>query len=62
MKSAPCQNFDDFCEVVEKHELKLSDNSSDTEGDALRTNVKIIKWNESFSNVKIIEWNESFSR
>ena len=32
-----------------KHELKLSHNSSDTKGDALRTNVKIIKWNESFS-------------
>ena len=32
-----------------KHELKLSHNSSDTKGDALRTNVKIEKWNESFS-------------
>ena len=32
-----------------KHELKLPHNSSDTWGDALRTNVKIIKWNESFS-------------
>ena len=31
-----------------KHELKLSHNSPDTKGDALRTNVKIIKWNETF--------------
>ena len=36
-----------------KHELKLSHNSSDTKGDALRTNVKIIKWNESFSRQRL---------
>ena len=36
-----------------KHELKLSHNSADTKGDALRTNVKIIKWNESFSRQRL---------
>ena len=36
-----------------KHEFKLSHNSSDTKGDALRTNVKIIKWNESFSRQRL---------
>ena len=36
-----------------KHELKLSHNSSDTKGDALRTNVKIIKWNETFSRQRL---------
>ena len=36
-----------------KHELKLSHYSSDTKGDALRTNVKIIKWNESFSRQRL---------
>ena len=36
-----------------KQELKLSHNSSDTKGDALRTNVKIIKWNESFSRQRL---------
>ena len=36
-----------------KHELKLSHNSSDTIGDALRTKVKIIKWNETFSRQRL---------
>ena len=36
-----------------KHELKLYHNSSDTKGDALRTNVKIIKWNETFSRQRL---------
>ena len=36
-----------------KHELKLSHNSSDTRGDALRTDVKIMKWNESFSRQRL---------
>ena len=36
-----------------KHELKLSHNSSNMKGDALRTNVKIIKWNESFSRQRL---------
>ena len=36
-----------------KPELKLSHYSSDTKGDALRTNVKIIKWNESFSRKRL---------
>ena len=36
-----------------KHELKLYHNSSDTKGNALRTNVKIIKWNETFSRQRL---------
>ena len=36
-----------------KHELKLSHYSSDAKGNALRTNVKIIKWNESFSRQRL---------
>ena len=36
-----------------KHELKLSHYSSDTIGDALRTKVKIIKWNETFSRQRV---------
>ena len=36
-----------------KHELKLSQNSSDTKGGALRTNVNIKKLNESFSRQRL---------
>ena len=36
-----------------KHELKLYHNSSDTKGNALRTNVKIVKWNETFSRQRL---------